>query len=120
MFSSLQNLSKGRRSKVEFEKAMKNAKEHVEFCLGIYKMQMAAGRYFLHEHPNSATSWSMPEVADMVAHEDVNIVTCDMCAYGLKVKDKQGEALAEKRTKLMSNSHEILKRVGGTVHEPDS
>ena len=56
MFSSLQNLSKRRRNKAEFDRKMKIAKEHVKFCLEIYKMQMAAGRYFLHEHPNSAKS----------------------------------------------------------------
>jgi hypothetical protein len=112
MFSTLQNLSKKQRNKVAFDKAMKNAKEHVKSCVEIYKMQMCAGRYFLHEHPNSASSWNMPEVADMVAHADVDVVTCDMCAYGLKVTDKIGEALVEKRTRLMSNSPEIIKRVG--------
>ena len=35
-------------------------------------MQMAAGRDFLHDHPNSAKSWDMPEVADMVAHAHVS------------------------------------------------
>ena len=112
MFSSLQNLSKGRRNKADFDRKMKTAKEHVKFCLEIYKMQMAEGRYFLHEHPNSAKSWEMPEVADMVAHEDVDVVTCDMCAYGLKIADALGEGLVEKRTKLMSNPPEVLKRVG--------
>ena len=112
MFSSLQNLSKGKRNKAEFEKAMKGAKEHVKFCLEIYKMQMYAGRYFLREHPDAASSWNMLEVVDLVAHADVNVVTCDMCAYGLKVTDKSGEALVEKRTKLMSNPAEVLKRVG--------
>ena len=75
-------------------------------------MQLAAGRYFLHAHPGPAKSWDMPEVVDMVAHEDVDVVTCDMCAYGMKIVDKFGEALVEKRAKLMSNSPEILKRVG--------
>ena len=54
----------------------------------------------------------MPEVADMVAHEDVDVVTCDMCPYGLKITDALGEVLVEKRTKLMSNPPEVFKRVG--------
>ncbi len=112
MFPSLQNLSKGNRNKARFDKEMKSAKEHVKFCLGLYKMQMAAGRYFLHEQPNSAKSWGMQEVVDMVGLEDVDVVTCDMCAYGVKIVDKLGEALVEKMTKLMSKSPEILKRVG--------
>ena len=32
--------------------------------------------------------------------------------HGFQVTDKNGEALVEKRTKLMSNSPEVLKRVG--------
>ena len=44
------------------------------------------------------------EVVDLVAHEDVDVATCDMCAYGMKIKDELGEALVEKRAKLMSNS----------------
>ena len=63
-------------------------------------------------HPNSAGPWSMPEVVDMVAHADVDVVACDMCAYGLKVTDKAGGALVEKRTRLISNPPEIIKRVG--------
>jgi len=112
MFSSLQNLSKNRRDKAKFNKAMKEAEEHVKFCMGIYWIQMKAGRYFLHEHPNSASSWNMPEVVEMIANEDVDVVTCDMCAFGLKITDNVGEALVEKRTKLMSNPPEVLKRVG--------
>ena len=46
MFSSLQNLSKNRRNKNEFDKAMKEAKEHVKFCVEVYRIKMEAGRYF--------------------------------------------------------------------------
>ena len=66
MFSSLQNLSKKKKNKAKFYTAMESAKEHVKFCLEIYKMQMYAGRYFLHEHPSSASSWSKPEVVNMI------------------------------------------------------
>ena len=47
----------------------------------------------------------------MLTHDDVEMVTCDMCAFGLSIEDKDGEALARKRTRLMSNSPEILKRL---------
>ena len=47
----------------------------------------------------------------MVATETVEITTCDMCAYGMKSHDTDGEAPAKKRTKFMSNCHEIIKRV---------
>ena len=31
----------------KYEEAMK----HVEFCMELYKLQIAEGKYFLHEHP---------------------------------------------------------------------
>ncbi len=51
MFSSLQNLAKARRDKKKTEKLMNIAKEHIEFCIELYMIQVENGRYFLHEHP---------------------------------------------------------------------
>ena len=112
MFSSLMNLNKGKMSKGEYGRRMKEAKEHVKFCIELYRMQVKGGRFFLHEHPHQASSWRMPEIIELAATEGVDTATCDMCAYGMKVKDEQGIALAAKRTKLLSNSPEVLKRVG--------
>ena len=36
-------------------------------------------------------------------------IRCDMCTFGMKVTDQKGTALVKKRTKLMSNSQEIIK-----------
>ena len=111
MFSPLQNLNKNKWDAEEHKKAMHTAQEHVKFCLEIYRMQAQAGRYFLHEHPNAASSWEMPEVMKLAMQPCVDMAVCDMCAFGLMVRDRNGWALAEKRTRLMSNSPEILKRV---------
>ena len=35
---------------------------HMNFCVELYRMQMDSGRFFLHEHPLSASSWKMPQV----------------------------------------------------------
>ena len=80
---------------------MKIATEHVKFCIELYRTQLNEGRYFLHEHPCSASSWEMPGIIELAAECDVDISTFDMCAYGLTVVDKDGEALAEKCTKVM-------------------
>ncbi len=111
VFSSLQNLSKHKRDDATYQRALHAAKEHVKFCLELYDVQMKAGRYFLHEHPHSAKSWEMPEVLKMLTLSEVDTVVCDMCAFGMVIKDQDGEALARKRTRLMSNSPEVLKRV---------
>ena len=50
-------------------------------------------------------------MTNIIAIENVEVTTCDMCAYGMKSSDEQGEAPAQKRTKLMSSCHEIIKRV---------
>ena len=52
----------------------------------------------------------MPEILELAANDEVDIATCDMCAYGMRIRDGDGEALVRKTTKLMSNSPEILKR----------
>ena len=111
MFSSLQNLSKNKRDKHVFDEKMKIAEKHMEFCLELYAIQVRGGRYFLHEHPNGASSWRMKSMVKIMAKDNVHTTACDMCAYGLTTKDGEGEALVEKRTRLMSNSPEIIKRV---------
>ena len=47
----------------------------------------------------------------MMNNRKVRIVKCDMCTFGMEATDKEGTALVRKRTKLMSNSSEILKRI---------
>ena len=39
------------------------------------------------------------------------ITTCDMCAYVFQAKGEQGEALAQKRTQIMTSSSEVCKRI---------
>ena len=65
----------------------------------------------MHEHPNKASSWQMPEVIEFAAHPDVNIAVCDMCAYGTKVQDADGEAYARERIRLMPNEPEVLSKL---------
>ena len=62
MFCQLQNLSRNKQDPKVFAKKVTAAKEHIKFCLELYETQRNAGRYFLHEHPHTATSWQMPEV----------------------------------------------------------
>ncbi len=111
MFSTLQELSRSRRNAKKYEKAMDEAREHIRFCIEVYKMQLKANRYFMHEHPEHATSWGMPEMIELMMQPGVERTSCDMCAYGMTAVDKQGEALAKKGTTVVSNSSEILKRV---------
>ena len=55
-FSSLQNMNKHKRNEEEWKKYMREAVRHMEFACQIYALQVAEGRYFVHEHPMNATS----------------------------------------------------------------
>ena len=59
-FSILLNLNLEIRDdewKMKFQQNLEEAKEHVRFCIRLYRLQIRAGRGFLHEHPRTATSW---------------------------------------------------------------
>ena len=56
MFSQLQNLTGWSAAK---DAQCLEAVEHIEFVVKLYKKQLAEGRYFLHEHPETASSWSL-------------------------------------------------------------
>ena len=120
MFCGLQNLRNGKRDEDLFQKKLEDAKKHVRFCVEIYRMQIASGRFFLHEHPNSASSWAMPEVVGLAMLAGVDTAVCDMCAYGMVAEDKEGVAPAKKRTRLMSNAPEVLKRTGKQCSNQES
>ena len=36
---------------------------------------------------------------------------CDMCAYGMRITDKNGNALVEKSTQFLTNAPEVGKRI---------
>ena len=60
------------------------------------------------EHPMRATSRSESCVAEIAALPGVGAVGMDMCAFGLKSTDRDGEGYAQKRTRIMSNMPAIL------------
>ena len=105
-FSTLQNLSKGRRDPQEFQAAYQNALMHLQFMCEIYEMQRAQGRYFLHEHPAGAMSWNESCVQALMQLEDVDRVNGDQCQYGQCRLD--GTPI-KKPTGWMSNGVEILR-----------
>ena len=65
----------------------------------------------MHEHPSSVSSWNRPEVLRMLLQEGVELVEVDMCDFGIVASDEFGEALVRKRTKILTNSPEIARRV---------
>ncbi len=53
------------------------AVDHIEWMMRFYKKQVDGGRWFLHEHPLTATSWKLPCVMKMMAESGVRCVVGD-------------------------------------------
>ena len=60
------------------EEKMREARMHLEFCMNVYRLQIKSGRYFIHEHPKSATSWREPMVERIAREDGVIKVDLDM------------------------------------------
>jgi hypothetical protein len=85
---------------------------HLTFCCQLYLDQIAAGRYFLHEHPLSADSWTHPGIVHVQTKENVATVKSDMCQFGMQSKADDGTyRLVMKPTRWMSNARCILRRL---------
>ena len=61
-FSTLMNLNKHNMDPAKWDALYQWALRHILFCLELYRIQLRAGRHVLHEHPNSASSWHLPEL----------------------------------------------------------
>ena len=93
---------------------IEQAKRYVRFCAKIYEHQREAGRYFLHEHPWLATSWSLPEIDKLLCYDDVQRVRTDMCQFGMTSRQGGiGSALGPvlKPTGFLTNSKCIAKEL---------
>lgn len=104
-FSNLQNLNRcrpGGNEKVDMQQ--RKAMVHLAFCCRLYKEQLSQGRYFLHEHPTPASSWKVKCMSGLARDPMVLTAEIDQCAYGLTSRDAEGEALAKKPTRFLTNS----------------
>ena len=91
-------------SQEERDKRMKEAREHLRFVCTLYKLQHDEGRYFVHEHPQGAGSWTEDVIEHTREYTGAEILTIDQCQYGLLSTMTEGEVLpALKPTKIMTN-----------------
>ena len=114
-FSILMNLLMGRdltkERRQKFHDELEVAIEHIRFCVKLYKKQIKAGRYFLHEHPLTASSWELQEIQHLMDTLDVFTGTAHMCALGLTTESKSNPSQrvpVMKPTRFMSNSWCII------------
>ena len=55
-FSRLQEFNFAKMPIERVREILENGISHLEFCIELYRIQIQGGRYFLHEHPETATS----------------------------------------------------------------
>ena len=70
---------------------VEHGKRHLEFCIKLYEIQAQNGLYFLHEHPDQASSWKHEKMVKLLGRKGVKRVTGDMCQFGMTQHDEQGE-----------------------------
>ena len=99
--------------KAKFMKELREAIAHLRFCVKIYNIQRREGRYFLHEHPLTASSWGVECIEKLCGQHDVFTTSCHQCAYGLTTTDTDRTTVrpALKPTRFMTNSWMMLQRL---------
>ena len=104
-FSTWQFLNAQRRDAGIVHREWVRAMVHLRFVCELYQEQIDAGRYFLHEHPAGATSWSEKCIRDLLVQPNVEAVTSDRCQYGQE--DSRSGDPVKKPTSWLSNSEAI-------------
>ncbi len=99
--------------KAAVERARLAAVVHLDFVAELYEMQLDAGRYFLHEHPEWATSWKLPRIDAVLRRTGVERVRGDQCQFGAEIRSgaHRGDPVM-KPTGFMTNSPMIARAVG--------
>ena len=107
-YSRLQNLNFGKQDPEKMMQDDQLDETLLHFGMEVYKDRHAKGRWFLHEHPWSATSWQDEKVVEVASMPGVIIVQGDMCAWGLEAEDQKGTTgPVKKSTGWMTNNRRI-------------
>ena len=65
-FSALQFLNRDRMNPEKWNAMIEKGIRHMKFAIKLYKIQAENCRWLLHEHPNSASSWKLPEMVQLM------------------------------------------------------
>ena len=119
--SQLQGLNNHKRDPDMVKKEVAEACAHGVFCFEVYDLQRRAGRYFMHEHRLSATSWKTECMTSLRKSPAVHTAEAYMCVFGMVSNDKRGPGYAMKPTRLLSKitcgGQGVLRRHDGAVAE---
>ena len=112
-FSVMQNMNCGKMDPEEVRIGTEQGRVYLRYAVDRYWEQMEAGRYFLHEHPAGAWSWSEPYVQVLVNDPRVQVAVAHQCRYGLTAQDDDGKIGAVmKLTRFMTNCPWLVSALG--------
>jgi len=113
-FSTLRRLSDHKRPPEKVQEEKRIGRQHLRTSIKFYRKQYDAGRYFLHEHPFSATSWQDEEMVALQRLPGVYTVDGPMCRFDLEVNAPgRGTGVCYKRTKWVTNSRKLAEALDG-------
>ena len=110
VFSSMQNINHKHHGTSEWKCKHEEGTLLLQSAVDVYWDQIARGKFFLHEHPATASSWDLRMIRELAEHPGVEIVAGDMCRWGMHLPEEshnQGtdqSVLVKKPTKWMTNS----------------
>ena len=108
-FSPWQRLNEAKSDHPEkYQEARESSREHLKFVCRNYQHQYDAGRLFLHEHPQQASSWNEVCMRKFMSLAGVSWVDMHQCQLGQN--DGQGNPV-KKPTRWLSNSKHILEKL---------
>jgi hypothetical protein len=113
-FSIINGLNKFKSAAETRERKLVEGKVLLNFALDVYTWQHRRGRYFVHEHPQSASSWNLPEVRAVQCLDGVASVVNDACVFGMTSTDRDGiRKPVKKPTRWLSNAPALLRHLAG-------
>ena len=108
-FGGLQNFNCAKMTCEEVKEKLHSAMTHVKFALDMCLRKYRAGRFFVFEHPTSASSWTTAVMRHMMSFEGMHTAKFDFCQLGMTTTDAAGQTQsAKKRTTVRTNSANLV------------
>ena len=109
VFCRLQSINYAKMHPDRVRAILSKARMHLNFVCSLYEEQVQGGRFFIHEHPATATSWDEPAVKRVMKLPEVRVSRVDACQYGM-VGEFRGGIATSKEADEVDDEHEGRER----------
>ena len=107
-YSILNKINHPRMDAREVQRRRIEADTLLNFAIEIYELQLRGGRHFLHEHPESATSWREPRMRRLQGRQGVATVVGHLCQFGSQREPTEGDRRNYETSEEVDKVHEFL------------